>query len=124
MSREPKWAAQPTPDDVADATRYLTLLDVPGPLIVDPDAPRIHPAKDLLRASGLPVLPESNAGVRKWRDRLRKGAEIPPVLLVVGSIVNGYPMTIAEGYHRVCAAYLEDEVTPVRCFLLRGGSPS
>jgi hypothetical protein len=117
--REPRWAAEPTADDVTDATWYLTLLGVTGPLAVDSEQ-RDYPAKDLLRASRLPLLPRDNAGVRKWRARLRDGDEIPPVLLRVGSLGAARPLVLAEGYHRVCACYLEAEDTPVACHLLVG----
>ena len=111
------WAAQPTVDDVADAGWFLTLLSVPGPLTADPTA-RLYPAKDLLRASRLPLLPKYNTGVRKWSNRLPRGDVIPPVLLLAGTLDR--PLILAEGYHRVCAAYLRDEATPVSCHFLSG----
>ena len=114
---DPRWAAAPTPDDVTDAAWFLTLLAVPGPLTVTEQGVA-YPAKDVLRAARLPVLPKSNAGVRKWEKRLRDDAEIPPVLLVVGSLTDDRPLILAEGYHRVCACYLRDEQTPVSCHFL------
>lgn len=114
---KPTWAAEPTDDDVADATWYLTLLGVLA-LDVDP-VQRVYPAKDLLRAAWLEPLPKDNAGVRKWSARLHDGAEIPPVLLLVGTLDR--PLILAEGYHRVCAAYLRGEQTPVACHFLAGG---
>jgi len=113
----PRWAAIPTADDVADATHFLTLLDVAGPLTVDEDQ-CVYPAKDLLRAARLPLLPKDSAGVHKWLGRLHDGAEIPPVLLLIGSLVADRPLIVAEGYHRVCACYLRDEQTPVACHYL------
>lgn len=109
--------ATPTEDDVADATRFLTLLDVPGPLAVDP-VQRLYPAKDLLRAARLPMLAKGNRGVQKWSGRLRDRELIPPVLLRVGSLSGNRPLTLAEGYHRVCACYLLGEDTEVGCHFL------
>jgi hypothetical protein len=37
--------------------------------------------------------------------------------LVRGSAVSGYPLQIADGYHRVCASYLTDENTDIPCHL-------
>lgn len=117
--REPRWAAEPTADDVADAAWFLTLLGIPGPLTADPQQ-RDYPAKDLLRAARLALLGRDNPGVRKWRTRLRDGEEIPPVLLRVGTVGGARPLILAEGYHRVCACYQEDETTPVACHFLVG----
>jgi hypothetical protein len=115
---KPTWATAPTDDDVADATWFLTLLGEDAHrLDVDP-VQCIYPAKDLLRAARLAPLPKGNAGVRKWSGRLRDGVEIPPVLLVAGTLDR--PAIVAEGYHRVCAAYLRDEATPVACHFLGG----
>lgn len=120
MKTEPTWAVEPTAADFHDAASFLTLLGVTGPLAVDPTA-HTYPAKDLLRAARLPVLPKDNAGVHKWSGRLRDGDTIPPVLLVTGSLDDDRPLIIAEGYHRVCAAYHHDETTPVACHFLTGG---
>lgn len=117
MPAGPIWAAAPTTDDIADAAWFLTLLAVPGPLAVDP-LPRSYQAKDLLRAARLTALPRENAGVHKWLGRLHDGVEIPPVLIMAGSLDR--PLIIAEGFHRVCACYIHDEQTPVECFLLTG----
>jgi len=62
------WADAPTVDDVADAAWFLTLLDVhAAAMVVAPDQ-RFYPAKDLLRASRLPVLPRDNRGSASGRD--------------------------------------------------------
>ena len=112
---DPTWADAPTTDDVADAARFLTLLGVDADVAFDAD-PRHYPAKDLLRAARLPVLPKDNRGVHKWAGRIRDGDVIPPVLLLAGTLDR--PLILAEGYHRVCACYLRDEATPVACHLL------
>jgi hypothetical protein len=116
----PSWAPAPTEDDVRDAGWFLQLLDVPGPITVDPTQ-QAYQAKDLLRAARLPVLSKVNAGVRKWTKRLRGGDPLPPVLLLVGSLDRDRPLIIAEGYHRVCACYLSDEQTMVECHFLAVG---
>ena len=57
-------------------------------------------AKDLLRASGLPLLPEANAEVAADLTKVKRGEKLSPVLLV-----EGIPLWIADGYHRICASY-------------------
>lgn len=116
---EPTWAPVPTEDDVLDATWFLTLLDVSGPLAADLDQ-RLYPAKDVLRAARLPMLSKGSAGVAKWTKRLRDREPIPPVLLWVGSLSGNRPLLLAEGYHRVCACYLLGEDTEVACHFLVG----
>lgn len=66
-----------------------------------------HPAKDILRASGLPLLPVDNFHVAGDLDKIRADKPMSPVLLVAGH--HGLPLVIADGYHRVCAAYHHDE---------------
>jgi len=112
-----EWAYGPTEDDLADATKALTLVGV-REVTLDPEQV-VYPAKDLLRFSLLPGLPLTNKGVDKWFQRLTAGRnEIPPVLLVRGDLTIDRPLIIAEGYHRVSAAYLCGEQTEVVGYFL------
>jgi hypothetical protein len=108
------WRAAPAPKDLKSATRYLSLL------CADPavqqitrglaHAPTVRAsAKDLLRASNLPLLPREESHVKDDLKRLRKGKTLSPVLLVRGDI--------ADGYHRICAVCYFDEDAPVACRL-------
>jgi hypothetical protein len=45
------------------------------------------------------------------------GKQLSPVLLVRGTL-GAYPLVIADGYHRVCAAYHTDENAEVPCKLV------
>jgi uncharacterized protein (DUF1015 family) len=58
-------------------------------------------AKDILRASQLPMLPKDNIHVKRNLKKVKKGEKLSPVLLVR----NGDKLIIADGYHRVCAIY-------------------
>lgn len=107
-----KWASAPTEDDIDDATKYLSLLGDP-PTNWSTGTNVMHYAKDLIRASRLAVLPKDNAGVKKYLDRIKKGETISPVLVIAGDL--DLPVTIAEGYHRICACYILDEKTLVAC---------
>jgi gluconate kinase len=46
-------------------------------------------AKDLLRASGLPVLDPDNVHVAKDLAKVKKGTPLSPVLLVRGELPRG-----------------------------------
>ena len=72
-------------------------------------------AKDLLRASGLALLPKDNAQVREDLAKVRAGKPLAPVLLVRGNMRQGEPLIIADGYHRTCALYYLDPDTMVPC---------
>jgi hypothetical protein len=74
-------------------------------------------ANDLLRASGLPLLPEDDPTVAKKIKRLKGGKRLSPVLCLRGDLHDGSMLTIADGYHRVCASYLLDEDAEIPCRL-------
>ena len=71
-------------------------------------------AKDILRASGLPLLPMDNVHVKKNIEKVREGKKLSPVLLVRG----GEKLIIADGYHRVCAIYYLSEDLNIPCKLV------
>jgi len=71
--------------------------------------------RDILRASGLPLLSSDDSNVREHIAKLREGELMSPVLLVRGDLGEGTALTIADGYHRVCAAHLIDSDAQVCC---------
>ena len=76
-------------------------------------APTIqHAAKDILRAANLPILKKNSLHVAADLRKIRKGKKLSPVLLVAGDAEHGAPLTIADGYHRVCASWYWEENTP------------
>ncbi len=116
----PIWAKEPAPHDFPAAGAYLNLTtehtaaDVLTALLSQ--APTVHQyAKDILRAAALPLLPLQDPEVQK--DLAKIDARIPwsPILLVRGDLAAGRPLTIADGYHRVCASYHLGEDTPIPC---------
>jgi hypothetical protein len=74
-----------------------------------------HAAKDLLRASGLPLLPRDEPHVEADLKRIRKGKPLSPVLLVQGDMSRGIALTVADGYHRICAICYYDEDAAISC---------
>lgn len=79
-----------------------------------------HVAKDLLRASGLPLLRRGEAHVKDDLKKLHRGELLAPVLLVQGDLSRQRALVVADGYHRVCAICYYDEDAPVRCRIVKG----
>ncbi len=118
-----KWLAEPEAHDYDAAVAYLSMLAeseaVDKTVAALKEAkPVFQKAKDILRAAGLKLLPESNAHVRSDLAKISDGKKLSPILLVRGSAIGGYPLQIADGYHRVCASYLTDENTDIPCHLV------
>jgi hypothetical protein len=117
-----KWLDEPEAHDYDAAAAYLSMLaekDAVDKTVAALKAakPVYQKAKDILRAAGLALLPESNthgADLGKISD----GKKISSILLVRGSAVGGYALQIADRYHRVCASYLTDENTNIPCHLV------
>ncbi len=117
---QPIWLENPEEHDYPAAKSYLSLLlhaeDVKALVNRLDQAQTTHfKAKDILRASGLDLLKASNKHVAKDLEKIASGKRLSPVLLVRGDLYHDVPMTIADGYHRVCASYWTDENTDIPC---------
>jgi len=116
------WKEQPDDHDYPAASDYLSLIldDRSTAAVVDTlrKAPLIHrKAKDLLRASNLPGLPPDNPHVAKDLKKVAKGEMLSPVLLVRGRVHDDVALTVADGYHRICASYHLNEDADIPCRL-------
>ena len=117
-----KWLSEPEAHDYDAAAAYLRMLAEKDSVdktvaALKATKPVFEKAKDILRAAGLDLLPDTNAHVRSDLAKISDGKKLSPILLVRGSAVSGYPLQIADGYHRVCASYLTDENTDIPCHL-------
>ena len=126
MVTQPHWKDQPDDHDYPAAESYLNLLmpRARARRVVQRLRGRAiehFKAKDLLRASGLALLPAENVHVAKDLAKVRAGQLLSPVLLVRGGLDAGLALTIADGYHRVCASYHLDEDADVPCRLVGQG---
>jgi len=115
------WKEEPDDHDYPAAADYLSLLMSESSAREVSDrlraAPLMHrKAKDLLRASRLSILGPDNFHVAADLEKVKKGRPLSPVLLVRGRMGDDVALTIADGYHRVCASYHmnEDEDIPCR----------
>ena len=120
MSAKEHWKPEPEEHDYPAAASYLSLL-LPQPsvdaLVTELRAAPIGQwkAKDLLRASGLALLPADDPHVSSDLKKVKDGEKLSPVLLVRGSMNRSAPLQIADGYHRICASYHLDENADIPC---------
>lgn len=113
-----KWLKKPEEHDYPAAKSYLSL-------IYDAEtAPRYvaqlkrasvveFKAKDIFRASALPLLGASNSHVKRNQKKIAAGQKLSPLLLVRDT-ANGR-VVISDGYHRMCAIYALDEDAVIPC---------
>lgn len=108
------WMDAPEAHDYPAAESYLSLVFAPK-LAAElarklRKAPLVrHKAKDILRASGLAILPKENFFVARNLQKIADGDAMSPLLLVRGDASRGIPLIVADGYHRVCASWYRDE---------------
>jgi hypothetical protein len=116
------WLDAPEDHDYPAAASYLSLL---GPsATVDSlvaalraAGPVTFKAKDILRASRLPLLPVDNPHVASDLAKIRKRRSLSPILLIRGDLATDVALQVADGYHRVCASYHTDENVDIPCRL-------
>jgi hypothetical protein len=114
------WKKKAEDGDLKNAANYLSLIfsDAKVKKLVRGlrKAEAIeHAAKDLLRASGLPLLPHDNPHVSGDLHKIHNGKPIAPVMLVRGDAQTGRRLIVADGYHRICAVYYFDENAAIVC---------
>lgn len=114
------WKEDPDEHDYPAAHDYLSLL------LSEADTKHVvkglqgaaithRKAKDLLRASRLGLLGSDDPEVKKDLAKVRRGERLSPVLLVRGALASDVAMTVADGYHRICASYDLDEDADIPC---------
>jgi hypothetical protein len=113
-----KWLNKPEEHDYPAALSYLMLIydgkAATGFVKKLKKAPVSEfKAKDIFRASRLPLLGVSNFHVKKDRVKIKSGGGVSPLLLIRDS-ANG-KLVIADGYHRMCAVYTFDEDAVIPC---------
>jgi hypothetical protein len=110
------WKDEPEAQDFPAAQSYLSLLlgaAAAGGLVkaLRKEKTLQHFAvKDILRASGLALLSADDSEVAADLNKVKRGEKLSPVLLI-----QGIPLWVADGYHRVCASYHLNEKTMVPC---------
>ena len=113
------WLKDPEEHDFPAANDYLELLFTTEESKTFTDKLRkaatiVKKAKDILRASSLPLLPQDNVHVKQNLKKVKKGNKLSPILLVK----HDNKLIIADGYHRICASYYLSEDLDVPCRLV------
>ena len=108
------WGTEPEDHDYPAAESYLSLLTDPDEIARIVDALKVATielvkAKDVIRASGLPLLDRSNFHVKRDLKKIVDKKVLSPILLVRGDGAHHLNLTIADGYHRACAVYWNNE---------------
>ena len=116
MQQTVQWLPKPENHDYQAAEDYLSLIMSPEKaaearqkLSAAAGDLTHRKAKDILRASQLPLLGEENKHVAS-------GVALSPILLLRGD--EAHPLVVADGYPRVCASYWLDENTDIPCVLV------
>jgi hypothetical protein len=117
------WQLEPDAHDYPAATTYLGLICDPALAarlvkLLQSAPTSIYDAKDLLRASRLPLLERDNAHVSGDLEKVKNGKKLSPVLLVRGKFMKNRNLVVADGYHRICASYWIDENSQIPCHLV------
>jgi hypothetical protein len=114
------WQGEPDEHDFPAATTYLSLIAEPSLVdklvkLLEHAPTSTYEAKDLLRASRLPLLAEDDMHVALDLDKVKRGEKLSPILLVRGRFAKNHNLVIADGYHRVCASYWLSENSSIPC---------
>jgi hypothetical protein len=120
VERSPHWKDEPADHDFPAASDYLSLVVAEQTVTLIVDELRkaettTRKAKDLLRSSRLALAPADDHEVAKDLKKVAKGELLSPVLLVRGRTESDVPLTVADGYHRICASYHLDEDADIPC---------
>lgn len=123
LRRPEMWKVEPDEHDFQAASDYLSLLlsrAVSQSIVTELEGAEIvyRKAKDLMRASRLPLLAADDPHVAADLKKVAKGVLLSPVLLVRGDAEAGVPLIVADGYHRICASYHLDENADIPCRLV------
>lgn len=116
--QQPQWLPDVDEDNYPAAESYLSLIyastEVEKFLAELRSAPLSQfMAKDMFRASGLPLLGISHFQVEKNLKKIQARTSLSPLLLVRDRM-NG-KVVIADGYHRLCAVYRYNQEAWIPC---------
>lgn len=119
LTRDKIWLKEPEEHDFPAAFDYLELLFEPAQAQkfvgkLKKATTISKKSKDILRASRLALLPETNIHVKENLKKVEKNKKLSPILLVRGE----HGLIIADGYHRLCCSYYLTEDLEVPCRLV------
>ena len=108
------WGTEPEDHDYPAAESYLSLLTDADEITRIVESLKVAPielvkAKDVIRASGLALLDRGNFHVKRDLKKIVDKKVLSPLLLIRGDGAHHLNLTIADGYHRACAVYWNNE---------------
>ena len=114
------WQDDANPVDYEAAGHYLALVDIQKNIdktLADLKAGAIveYKATDLLRAAQLIVPKADDRPTREQIKKIKHGEPVSPVLLVRVPALR--KVIVADGFHRICAAYRIDPDVVLHCKL-------
>jgi hypothetical protein len=115
------WRRKPQKHDYPSAESFLSLLLQPkvAKAVVEKlkrAEIKEFAAKDIFRASRLPLLGRSTSHVKKYRRLIILKVPLSPLLLCRDT--SHGKVIIADGYHRLCAVYTFDEDAVIPCQII------
>lgn len=114
------WRDKPRGKNLKEAEEYLDIFGLGREVReFDNARPKTMMAKDILRVTGQTPAKPNDPHVKKKLRQFKKGKPVPPVLLIwVDKALGPKPqLLIADGFHRVSAAFHLDEDTQVHTLL-------
>ena len=113
-----KWLPKPADKDYPAAESFLTLLFSPkraSSLVkkLRKASTTAFLAKDILRASETPIDQVQAYDWVKENAEMQKGTLVSPLLLIRQN--TGGRLIVADGFHRLCAAFARDQDVQVPC---------
>ena len=113
-----KWLPEPADKDYDAAQSFLQLLynskkarrwakELKAKEITE------YTAKDIPRASGTPMSEVQAFDWSKQQKEINEGKPLSPILIVKQD--NGGHLIIADGFHRLCALFTNDQEVKVPC---------
>ena len=123
MSRDNKeiaWMADVAEHNYPSADSYLSLIFDPltaSGLITNLGL-KHNPivkfkARDIFRASGLPLLGISQHQIERNLKKIKRGESLSPILLIRDT--EQRKVIVADGYHRLCAVYHHNDNLEIPC---------
>ena len=121
MTKGEHWQNDPEDHNYDAAENYLSLIA--SPHIAESIAESLkgcstvvcYKAKDILRASGLPLLSQDDKYLEEHFKKINDKKKLSPILLVRGNWEDSSPLIVADGYHRICASYWIDPDIEIPC---------
>jgi hypothetical protein len=114
------WLPRQQAEDCTHAAEYLTLVfpaktaQALGARLAKAKV-EVHTAKNIIRAARIAALPGRNAKVKRDLGKIARGKALPPILLMRGDAARDLPLIVADGMHRLSAAWHHDEAADVAC---------